>query len=258
MKPDRSLPAIDVQDLTVKLGAVVALDRVSLKVPQGKWTAVVGPNGAGKSTLLRSLAGLQGKQAAVSLAGVAFTEMSRRESAKKISWLGQNERISGDMSAYDVVMLGRLPYQSWLDSPTEYDHHIVTNSLKMMRALALKDRSIAELSGGEQQRVFIARALAVEADIMLMDEPFNHLDPHHQSDCLQLIQNIVLQGTTVITVLHDIGFALYADEMIVMDKGLIVYQGSNHDPKTHEQIKQVFENRIDIQLFMDRVVVFPV
>ena len=97
MKPDRSLPAIDVQDLTVKLGAVVALDRVSLKVPQGKWTAVVGPNGAGKSTLLRSLAGLQGKQAAVSLAGVAFTEMSRRESAKKISWLGQNERISGDM-----------------------------------------------------------------------------------------------------------------------------------------------------------------
>lgn len=250
--------AIEVHQLSVRLAQVLALNNVSLKVPQGKWTAVIGPNGAGKSTLLRAFAGLLDAHANIQVFGESLNNLPARDRAKRVSWLGQNERLSGDMSVYDLVMLGRLPHQSWLASPTATDHLLVQQALEAVHALNWKNRSIGELSGGEQQRVFIARALAVNADILLMDEPLNNLDPPHQSDCLQLIGQLTAQGKTVITVLHEIAFSLYSDEVIVMDAGQAVFQGLSIETHTHRRIEQVFQNRIQIHSFMDRLVVLPV
>jgi iron complex transport system ATP-binding protein len=251
-------PAIEVRELSVRLGQVLALNNVSLKVPQGKWTAVIGPNGAGKSTLLRAFAGLLDTHTNVQIFGETLNKLTARDRAKRVSWLGQNERLSGDMSVYDLVMLGRLPHQSWLASPTATDHLLVQQALEEVHALSWKNRSIGELSGGEQQRVFIARALAVDADILLMDEPLNNLDPPHQSDCLRLIGRLIAQGKTVITVLHEIAFSLYSDQVIVMDAGQVVFQGLSIETQTHRRIEQVFQSRIQIHSFMNRLVVLPV
>ena len=258
ISPVPSVSAIKVTDLTIKLGQVVALNKVTLSVPAGKWTSVVGPNGAGKSTLLQSFAGLLGEQRDINIFGRSLDAIAPRDKAKRIAWLGQNERVMGDMSVYDLVMLGRLPHLSWLESPADHDHLVVMQALETVHAQEWKNRSIGELSGGEQQRVFIARALAVNADILLMDEPLNNLDPPHQSDCLTLIRGLVSKGKTVVTVLHEIAFALYSDEMIVMNEGEVSFQGPSFDEQTHKRVEQVFQNRIEIHPFNNRLVVLPV
>lgn len=250
--------AINATDLTIKLGHVVALNNISVSIPAGKWTTVVGPNGAGKSTLLQAFAGLLGEPKHISIFEHTLDRITPRDKARRIAWLGQNERVSGDMSVYDLVMLGRLPHLSWLESPGDHDHLMVRQALEAVHAQEWKSRSIGELSGGEQQRVFIARALAVNADILLMDEPLNNLDPPHQSDCLSLIRGLINQGKTVITVLHEIAFALYSDEIVVMKDGEIFFQGGCEDVTTHKQIEQVFQNRIEIHPFNNRLVVLPV
>ncbi len=250
--------AIEIHDVSMRLGQVLALNSVSVNIAQGQWTSIVGPNGAGKSTLLRVMAGLTGLNQKVLLSGNRLSEITPKHRAKRIAWLGQNELVTGDISVYALVMLGRLPHQPWLQGPSALDHQVVTHALEVVHALDWKDRSIAELSGGEQQRVFIARALAVEADILLMDEPLSHLDPPHQSDCLHLIRDLIRAGKTVVTVLHEIGFALHADQLIVMNQGSMVYQGSSMDDTAHRQVEHVFDNRIKIYPFMDRLIVLPV
>lgn len=250
--------AIQIKNAVVRHADRVALKGISLNIAMGKWTSIIGPNGAGKSTLLRVCAGLQGDPCSVQLDGDSLGKMSPVNRARRIAWLGQNETMQGDMSVYDLVMLGRLPYLSWLDSPSAKDHLIVRQALETVHASDWQDRSISQLSGGEQQRVFIARALAVNADVLLMDEPLSNLDPPHQSDCLHLIRSLVAQGKTVVTVLHEIAFALCADEITVMQEGRVLYQGKSDRVDTHRQIERVFQDRIEIQAFKNRLVVLPV
>jgi iron complex transport system ATP-binding protein len=250
--------AIQIHNAVVRHADLIALNHVSLSITKGQWTSIIGPNGAGKSTLLRVCAGLQGDSSSVSFEGAFLNQMPPSLRARRIAWIGQNESVQGDMSVYDLVMLGRLPQLSWFDAPTDHDHLKVRYALETMHAVAWKDRSIGELSGGEQQRVLIARALAVDADILLMDEPLVNLDPAHQSDCLELIRSLVTQGKTVVTVLHEIAFALCADEVIVMNEGSVHFQGMSDLADTHRQVEQTFQNRIEIHSFKNRLIVLPV
>jgi iron complex transport system ATP-binding protein len=181
--------------------------------------------------------------------------LPKKSRARLISWLGQSEAINGDMSVYDLVMLGRLPHQSWIGSPSQDDHLAVLSALKHVQAEAWAERSIEELSGGERQRVLIARALAVDAQILMMDEPLNNLDPPHQADCLSLIRGLVQNNKTVITVLHEISFALHSDDIVIMDKGKVINQGSSQDQNLHRDIEKVFDGRIKIYPLMDDFVV---
>ena len=252
------LHAIQIHNAFVRHADLIALNHVSLNIKNGKWTSIIGPNGAGKSTLLRVCAGLQGDPSCVSFDGAFLNQMQLSLRARRIAWLGQNELVQGDMSVYDLVMLGRLPQLSWFDAPTDQDHLKVQHALESMHVAAWKDRSIGTLSGGEQQRVFIARALAVDADILLMDEPLVNLDPPHQSDCLSLIRSLVIHGKTVVTVLHEIAFALCADEVIVMNEGSVHFQGKSDASDTHRHVERVFQNRIEIHSFKNRLVVLPV
>ncbi len=239
--------ALQGQGITVRLGAAEVLRDVDLTLPGGRWSSIVGPNGAGKSTLLKALAGLLPHRGTVRLLGRPLAHWPMRERARRLAWLGQNEHGADDLTAYDVVMLGRLPHQPWLGSPDAADHAAVERALRDTQAWDWRARPLGQLSGGERQRVLLARALAVQADVLLMDEPLANLDPPHQVDWLLLVRALVARGKTVVSVLHELPLALQADDMVVMAGGRIVHHGACADAATHRALQQVFDGRIRIE-----------
>jgi iron complex transport system ATP-binding protein len=251
------MSALRTRGLKVALGGREVLHGIDLDVALGRWTCVVGPNGAGKSTLLKALAGLLPCHGDVHWLGQSLHTVSRRERAQQLSWLGQGEAASLDLRVLDVVMLGRLPHQGWLTAPSAQDHAMVEAALKATQAWDWRDRSLGELSGGERQRVLLARAMAGNATLMLMDEPLANLDPPHQVDWLEQVQCLKAQGTTVVSVLHEIGMALHADDVVVMQQGRVMHHGACADPATHTAIESVFEHRIRILALQGQWVVVP-
>jgi iron complex transport system ATP-binding protein len=223
------------------------LHDITLQLPSGRWTSIVGPNGAGKSTLLKCLAGLLPHHGQVHLLGRTLLQWPHRERAQQLAWLGQNEVSADDLSVWDVAMLGRLPYQAWLAPASAADRAAVETALRVTHAWDWRERALGQLSGGERQRVLLARALAVEAEVFLMDEPLANLDPPHQVDWLCLVRELVSQGKTVVSVLHEIGMALHADELVVMAKGRVTHQGLCSDFATHRALEAVFEQRIAVE-----------
>ena len=250
-------PALRAHDLHVSLAGQEILHGVDVAFGAGRWTSIVGPNGAGKSTLLKTLAGLLPATGRIFLFDQALMAMDRRQRAQQLSWLGQNEATSDDLRVWDVVMLGRMPHQDWLASPDAHDHAVVETALKATQAWDWRERALGQLSGGERQRVLLARAMAVQAQVMLMDEPLANLDPPHQVDWLEQVRCLTAQQTTVISVLHEIGMALHADDMVVMQAGRVVHQGACTDAATHRAVEAVFERRIAIHALDGQWVAVP-
>ncbi len=233
--------------LGVSLGSTRALDDVSIGFEPG-WTAIVGPNGAGKSTLLRALAGLQALHAgSVHLHGQALQGWADRERAVRISWLGQQAETTGELTVREVVQLGRLPHLGLFGAPTVRDESIVDAAMHDAECSAWQTRRLQELSGGERQRVLIARALAVDAAILLLDEPTTHLDPPHQIALVQLLRRRAAAGVTVVSVLHDLALALLADRLIVLDRGRLCAVGRSDEPALHQALIDVFGGAIRIE-----------
>ncbi len=246
-----TLPALQARSLAVTLGhgaqARQALRGASMSFAPGRWTAIVGPNGAGKSTLLQCLAGLLPHEGRVQLLGRPLPDWPLRERARRLSWLGQGGGVAQDLSAWDVAMLGRLPHQAWLAPPSMSDEAAVTQALQATQAWDCRDRPLGQLSAGERQRVLLARALAVDADVLLMDEPLANLDPPHQVDWIVLVRALVARGKTVVSVLHEVGVALQAQDLVVMAAGQVVHQGACEDPQTHRAVEAVFDHRIAVR-----------
>ena len=249
--------ALRLERVHVALAGQVVLHGVSVAFTTGRWTSIVGPNGAGKSTLLKAIAGLLPLQGRVSLFDQELLAMARKTRAQQLSWLGQNETTSDDLCVWDVVMLGRMPHQDWLASPQAHDHAVVETALKATQAWDWRARAMGQLSGGERQRVLLARAMAVQAPVMLMDEPIANLDPPHQVDWLEQVRCLTAQKTTVISVLHEVGMALHADDMVVMQAGRVVHQGACDDAATHRAIEAVFDDRIAIHSLNGQWVAVP-
>ncbi|OYZ75890.1 MAG: ABC transporter [Polaromonas sp. 39-63-203] len=249
--------AIGARNIRASLGNVEVLHDISLTLPRARWTSIVGPNGAGKSTLLKVLAGLLPHGGEVALLGQPLTSLSARKRAQQLSWLGQNEASADDLTAYDVAMLGRLPHQAWLAPPSAADHAAVEKALRSTQAWDWRARALGQLSGGERQRVLLARARAVEAEVLLMDEPLANLDPPHQTDWLLLTKALVVSGKTVVSVLHEISFALHADELVVMAGGRVTHQGACGDPATHRALEEVFDHRITVHPLAGQWVALP-
>ncbi len=256
-RPSVSEIAIQTQHLSAVLDDALILRDLSVQIPRASWTSIVGPNGAGKSTLLKALAGLMASDGTIQLLGQAVDEISRREKARCLSWLGQSQSAAEDMRVWDVVMLGRLPHQAWLAAPSAEDYAAVEQALRDTQAWQWRERSLAQLSGGERQRVLLARALAVQAEVLLMDEPLANLDPPHQADWMALVRQLVAQGKTVISVLHEISFALQADYLMIMQHGRLVHQGRCKDIASHQALCEVFENRIAIHPVAGQWVALP-
>ncbi|MFN3956724.1 MAG: ABC transporter ATP-binding protein [Tepidimonas ignava] len=240
--------ALAAQAVSVRLGRHPVLHGVTAALPRGRWTCIVGPNGAGKSTLLKALAGLLPLQGGrVELLGRALQDWPRRARARTVAWLGQAEPGGDDLTAWDVAMLGRLPHQPWLAAASAADRAAVEQALRQTQAWDWRARPLAQLSGGQRQRVLLARLLAVQAPILLMDEPLAHLDPPHQADWLALVRALTRQGQTVVTVLHELNMALHADELLILDAGRVRHQGPADDPATHRALEQVFGQRIAVR-----------
>lgn len=234
------------------------LHDVSLEIAAGQWTSIVGPNGAGKSTLLKVLAGVLPHSGTVTLFEQDLYSLPHRARARQLAWLGQNEASADDLTVFDVAMLGRLPHQAWLSAPSAADHAAVESALRATQAWGWRGRALGQLSGGERQRVLLARALAVQAQVLLMDEPLANLDPPHQADWLAVVQALVRQGTTVVSVLHEISIALHADTVVVVDKGKLHHHGASGDAATHTALTRVFDGRIAIHQLAGQWVVVPV
>lgn len=249
--------ALSARQLHASLDDVEVLHGVNLSIEQGRWTSIVGPNGAGKSTLLRAVAGLIPSTGTIQLQGQDLRAMPPRLRARTLAWLGQSEGGGDDLTVADVAMLGRMPHQAWLSGPRPQDHQAVEDALRMTQAWEWRDRPLGQLSGGERQRVLLARALAVQAKVLLMDEPLANLDPPHQADWLDLVRELTRQGCTVVGVLHEISIALQADCMVILQKGNVVHQGPCADSATHRALETVFDARLAVHAVQGRWMALP-
>jgi len=243
---------LSAQRLSAQRGDRPVLSDVSLSATAGQWLAVVGPNGAGKSTLLRCLAGLLPPVSG----GVAW---SNEVASPRLSWLGQETEGGEALSVRDTVALGRLPHQGWLGWPGESlaDRNAIEQALADTDMDWAADRSMQTLSGGERQRVRLARALAVQAPVLLLDEPVAHLDAPHQSLVAQVLQREASRGRCIISVLHELPLALVADRVAVMQSGRLVAQGARDDASLHRAIEQVFDQAVRIALVQGQWAVLP-
>lgn len=249
------------RQLSIYRGPCVILNDLNLTIPQNQWTSIIGPNGAGKSSLLQAMAGLLKYTGSLELNGVELSTLTGKDLSKKLAWLdqgaSQSEEFGAALSVYDTVMLGRLPHQGWLHLPSEADHITVEKVLQQTDAWHLRHRPLQQLSGGELQRVLLARLLAVDSDILLMDEPLANLDPPHQADFLKWQDNLLAEGKTLVTVLHEIHFALRADYLVMLNKGKVHFQGSSQDPKTHQALIALFDGRIRLEKLGNDWVALP-
>ena len=240
-------PAISLRGVSVSLGGREVLHGIDLTLAAGRWTSIVGPNGAGKTTLLKAMAQLLPSTGAIELLGRDARRRPARERARVLAWLGQNQGGAEDLHAYDVVMLGRLPHQGWLAAPSAQDHAAVREAMALTQCWDWGARPLGDLSGGERQRVLLARALAVQAQVLLMDEPLANLDPPHQADWLALVRAQANAGRTIVSVLHEVSAALLADDVVVLEAGRVAHHGAADDAATHAALVAVFGGRIRIE-----------
>lgn len=243
------LVALQALGLSASHGRQPVLHDVSFSAPAGQWVAVVGPNGAGKSTLLRCLAGLMPRAAGQThLLGRPWADMHAAERARQLAWLGQD--VAGDpaMAVADVVALGRLPYRGWLgwSEADARDRAAVDQALADTDMAWARSRPLGALSGGERQRVMLARALAVQASVLLLDEPVSHLDVPHQRLVAQVLRREAAQGRCIISVLHELPLALAADRLAVMKQGRLLAEGRTDDPSVHRVLEGVFDQAVAV------------
>lgn len=249
--------ALQAVGLRTALGDTEVLHGIDLRLAPECWTAVVGPNGAGKTTLLKSLAQLLPHHGEVLLLGRPAAQWSRRQRACALAWLGQQEAPGADLLARDVVLLGRLPHRGWLAPPAAADLDAAEHAMRQTQCWDWRERPLGSLSGGERQRVLLARALAVQAPVLLMDEPLANLDAPHQADWMQIVRSLAAHGGTVVSVLHELGIALQADQLVVMRGGRVVHHGASGDAATHAALVDVFQGRIELHRVAGQWVVLP-
>lgn len=234
--------------VTLQLGGRRVVDGVSLAFAPGRWTAIVGPNGAGKSTLLSMLAGLRRPEAGrVVLDGRPIEAWPARERARRLAWLSQHGEADGELTVRDVVRLGRLPHHGLIGAITPADEGAVDAAIRETECDAFAARRLSALSGGERQRVLLARALAVEAPVLLLDEPTTHLDAPHQRALLRSLEARARGGAAVVAVLHDLTLALGADRLVVLAQGRLQADGSPDDAAVRDALVAVFGHAVAIE-----------
>lgn len=252
---------MNIQKLTVCRDATPVLSNINVDIPKGRWTSIIGPNGAGKSSLLQAIVGLLKYSGSISINGIPLHDLSRKELAKRVGWLSQESvapnDLNSELSVYDTVMLGRLPHQNWLQLPSSVDHDIVEKFLRQTGVWELRMRPLQYLSGGERQRVLLARLLAVDAEILLMDEPLANLDPPHQAEFLEWQKAFLTQGKTLVTVLHEIHFALRADHLIMLKGGKLHFSGPSQALETHQALIALFDGRIYLEKLSNDWIALP-
>ena len=256
-----AIPGVSVRDLTVHLDGAPVLRGVSFAAASGGWLALIGPNGAGKSTALRAIAGLLAYRGTVSLDGADARSMRGRRRARMMAYVPQEPVLPPDMTVGDYVMLGRTPHLGYLGIAGGRDCLAAHAAMERLDVARFAGRRLAQMSGGERQRVVLARALATEPSVLLLDEPTSMLDIGHEQQVLELVDGLRgSAGLTVVSTLHDLTIAgQYADTLVLLSQGLVSASGPPESVLTAEMISQVYAARVEVRRGQDgRPVVAPV
>jgi iron complex transport system ATP-binding protein len=235
---------LTVQHASVRIGGATLLDDVSFAAPAGSLTGLIGPNGAGKSTLMRTALGLvQLSAGSIAFDGTDLPAMPRRARAQMAAFVEQSGIAEARLSAREVVLLGRIPFQSvWQSAPSPADDTAVDEALVAVGMTSFATRAYDTLSGGEQQRLQIARALAQEPRLLILDEPTNHLDVHAQLAVLNLLRRQAQAGVTVLLALHDLNLAAaFCDQLVMLDRGRLVADGTPETVLTPALLRSVYK-----------------
>jgi len=235
---------IEARDVDFYFGSRQILRSISLSAQEGRVIGIIGPNGSGKTTLLRTLSKvLKPAKGVILLNGREISGLSQREVAKELAVVPQDTSIHFDFTAFEVVMMGRTPHINRLGGEKASDRRIAVEAMEQTRTLELRDRLVTTLSGGERQKTVIAKALAQEPDVLLLDEPTANLDIKNQIEIMELLRKAVAQKSiTAIMAIHDINLAArYCDEMIMVKEGRIFAAGAPKEVLTRENISAVFD-----------------
>ena len=240
-------PMLQAQHLHWKAAAAHIVRDISLQVKRGEFVGLLGPNGSGKSTLLRMIYRiLKPASGSICMEGQDIWQRSARENARAMAVLAQENTGEFDLRVCDVVLMGRSPHQSAFARDSEEDLRIVTESLAQVHAQALTERMFSTLSGGEKQRVLMARALAQQARLLVLDEPTNHLDVRHQFELMNLIRGL---GLTTLAALHELPLAAhYCDRLYLLKDGALVAQGRPAEVLTPQIIAQVYGVQAQVRI----------
>lgn len=229
-------------DVVISYYGVDRVGPVSLTVADGEWVGLVGPNGAGKSTLLKAAIGIVPHRGSVELRG------RERRAGADIAWMPQRPMLPDEMSVANYVLLGRTPHLGYLASERGHDMEATRHAIDRLDLADLSSRPLSTLSGGEAQRAVLARALAQEAPVLLLDEPVSALDVGHQQQVLELIDQLRAEdGLTVVSALHDLTIAgQYPDRVVMMSRGIVVSDGPAREVLTEERIMEHYAARVKV------------
>lgn len=243
--PTEASPIVTIDSVAVQLGDVTALDGVSSIVERGDFLGLIGPNGAGKTTLLRTItAAITPDEGSVQVNGEAVHSLPSRAVSRKVAVVPQDTSLSFDFNVREIVAMGRTPYISRFSGGERADRNAVEEAMMRTEVMDFADRSVSEVSGGERQRVLLARALAQDTPLLLLDEPTASLDINHQIRTLELVRELVRDGKTVIAAIHDLNLAArYCDELLLLEEGKKMARGEPGEVLTTEHLKGAFDSR---------------
>jgi iron complex transport system ATP-binding protein len=251
--------ALSIRGLTVAIDGATILDRVDVDVGDGQWLAVIGPNGAGKTTMLRCLAGSVGYEGSIRLEGRDLGGLTARRRAQTVAVVPQHPVFPDGMSVADYVLLGRTPHITLFGFEGVADKRVVGGLMDHLGLEALARRPISTLSGGERQRAVIARALAQEPSLLLLDEPTTALDLGHQHEVLTLVDELRLaRSLTVISALHDLTLAgQYAEHFLLLNGGVVVADGTAGEVLVPELLERCYGTPVTVVDSDGTLVVVP-
>lgn len=243
---------IKTENINVVIDNNNILKDINIEVDNKEVIGIIGPNGSGKSTLLKCIYRLLKPNAGlVKFDDVDIKNISIKESSKKVAVLSQHNNYDFDFTVKDIVLMGRSPHKKFMERDNKNDYDLVNDALRKVDMINFKDRSFQSLSGGEQKRVILARALAQQPKCLILDEPTNHLDIKYQLQLMRIVKSLNIE---VIAAIHDLNIAaMYCDKIYVLKDGKIVQYGTPKEILTPQLIKNVYE--VDTKLIVDKDIV---
>ena len=248
---------LGVHTISVRYGSHQVVHNISFSLQPGEVLCVIGPNGSGKSSLVKALAGvIEPYHGTLFLNDQEISSYSKREVAKHIGYVPQTLHYLTSATVHEVIILGRRPHVQW--SLSLHDLEVVEEAMKRVHVTPLANKLLSETSGGERQRVFLARTLAQDPEIFLFDEPTSSLDIKHQIEVFSMIQQLARSGKAVLVVVHDLNFAYhFADKILLMHQGHAAAMGTVDDVLTKKRIQEVYGVPMQFLLSGNNKYIFP-
>ncbi len=242
------MSALSLRGVSARYGARVVAADVDVSLEAGSWLAIIGPNGAGKSSLLKAIVGIVAHSGEILLDGTTASSLSNRERARRIAYAPQTPQLPDRLTVTDYALLGRTPHLSPLARERRSDLVVVSEVLERLDLSELATRALHTLSGGERQRAVLARVLAQQAGLLLLDEPTTGLDIGHAQALLDLIDRLRYEeGATVVSTLHDLTLsAQYAEQLLLLDGGEVVATGPPTTVLTRENIERHYSAQVEV------------